>query len=163
VDRKLLEKVSGQGQHDWTDAVADEKALIDAFGISGYRSFFNPQYFQPLRRVTLLAGQNNAGKSNVLRFLNDHLAESLHGFESVDRPQRMLPQSWKPSLYLAFPRPSEEELHRQLPLSRGFNYDPFSVVQKFINLPELAGPGNWLWFRFERFAETAYPTAPNQV
>jgi hypothetical protein len=54
-----------EGQDEWTDAVANEKALIEAFGISGYRSFFDPQYFQPLGWVTLMAGQNNAGKSNV--------------------------------------------------------------------------------------------------
>lgn len=45
---------------------------LEGFGIGGYRSFGNDvQYLAPLSKVNLLAGQNNTGKSNVLRFLHD--------------------------------------------------------------------------------------------
>lgn len=39
-------------------------------GIGSYRSFYGPgsQLLAPLSRVNLIAGQNNAGKSNLLRF-----------------------------------------------------------------------------------------------
>lgn len=42
---------------------------LAGFGIAGYRSFRQPlQLVGPLGKVNLLAGRNNAGKSNVLRF-----------------------------------------------------------------------------------------------
>src|SRR6266436_3045681 len=45
---------------------------ILGFGIAGYRSFGKAeQRFGPCSRINLLVGQNNSGKSNVLRFLQD--------------------------------------------------------------------------------------------
>ena len=43
--------------------------MLDGFGISGFRSFESepPQFFAPLSRLNVFAGQNNRGKSNVLR------------------------------------------------------------------------------------------------
>lgn len=58
-----------------------EPASIDGFGITHYRSFGDvPQRIGPLARVNFIVGQNNSGKSNVLRFLADHyrrLAEPI--------------------------------------------------------------------------------------
>jgi hypothetical protein len=45
---------------------------IGAFGVGNYRSFEEVQRFAPLTKVNFLAGQNNAGKSNVTRFLTEH-------------------------------------------------------------------------------------------
>lgn len=50
--------------------------LVDGFGFSGYRSFDAPCEL-PLAGMTLLAGPNNAGKSNVLKFLCGPFAESV--------------------------------------------------------------------------------------
>jgi hypothetical protein len=47
----------------------DEKRVLGAFGLGGYRSFGASQRFETLGKVTLLAGQNNVGKTNVLHFL----------------------------------------------------------------------------------------------
>ena len=47
--------------------------LVYGLGFSSYRSFTEPGVpLAPLGKVNLLAGQNNAGKSNVLRFLRDY-------------------------------------------------------------------------------------------
>ena len=47
---------------------------LGGFGLVGYRSFHGPlQLVGPLGKVNLLAGQNNAGKSNVLRFAAKYL------------------------------------------------------------------------------------------
>lgn len=55
--------------------------MFAGFGLSGYRSFGpEPQFIAPLSRVNILVGQNNAGKSNVLRALF-----RLH--EYLTRPQ----------------------------------------------------------------------------
>lgn len=46
--------------------------LLKNFAIAGYRSFGkDPQYFDKLSKITLLIGRNNAGKSNVIRFLKE--------------------------------------------------------------------------------------------
>ena len=47
--------------------------FIDGIGISGYRSFGQEvQRIGPFKKINLIIGQNNSGKSNVLRFLKDH-------------------------------------------------------------------------------------------
>lgn len=67
--------------------------------------------FAPLERVNLLAGQNNAGKSNVLRFMRDYLcATPSEPSVEFDRPATVLPQDWKVRMALYVPRlelPSE--------------------------------------------------------
>ncbi len=46
--------------------------LIPNLAIAGYRSFGRkPQYFERFAKVNIFIGQNNAGKSNVLRFLHE--------------------------------------------------------------------------------------------
>jgi hypothetical protein len=53
------------------------------FGISGYRSFGSEmQYFGPLGKITLLAGANNSGKSNVLSFVTKHLNSMIQKLNS---------------------------------------------------------------------------------
>ncbi|MCY7274719.1 MAG: AAA family ATPase [Phormidesmis sp. CAN_BIN44] len=55
-----------------------ENLLLPNLALKGYRSF-GPQWqrFSHLGKVTLLIGQNNCGKSNVLRFIHDWLAGML--------------------------------------------------------------------------------------
>ncbi len=46
--------------------------IIPNLAIAGYRSFGRePQYFDQFAKLNLFIGQNNAGKSNVLRFLSE--------------------------------------------------------------------------------------------
>jgi predicted ATPase len=51
----------------------DECNFILGFGLAGYRSF-GPrlQRVGPCRKINLLIGQNNSGKSNILRFIHDY-------------------------------------------------------------------------------------------
>lgn len=46
---------------------------LNGFGISGYRSF-GPTISKiaPLQKINLIIGQNNSGKSNIIKFLADH-------------------------------------------------------------------------------------------
>lgn len=47
--------------------------MILGFGISGYRSFGSAlQRVGPCRKINLIIGQNNSGKSNILKFIHDH-------------------------------------------------------------------------------------------
>uniref|UniRef100_UPI004056AB7D ATP-dependent nuclease n=1 Tax=Candidatus Electrothrix sp. TaxID=2170559 RepID=UPI004056AB7D len=56
--------------------------IIPNLAIAGYRSFSKePQYFDQFAKINLFIGQNNAGKSNVLRFLMElyqQASEQLH-------------------------------------------------------------------------------------
>lgn len=46
--------------------------ILPNLAIAGYRSFGKqPQYFEKFAKVNIFIGQNNAGKSNVLRFLHE--------------------------------------------------------------------------------------------
>lgn len=60
---------------------------MDGFGFTGYRSFHGElQLFAPLGKVNLLAGQNNAGKSNVLRFAAMRMRERTEAPSGYDVP-----------------------------------------------------------------------------
>jgi hypothetical protein len=53
----------------------DDCTYIVGFGLSGYRSFGQqPQRIGPCSKINLIVGQNNCGKSNVLRFVHDYYA-----------------------------------------------------------------------------------------
>lgn len=63
--------------------------LIKGFAFDGYRSFPSKQLatLAPLGKVNLIAGQNNAGKSNVLRVIADTYSENVATSRSSwDRP-----------------------------------------------------------------------------
>jgi predicted ATP-dependent endonuclease of OLD family len=54
------------------EASKKDSIIIRNLAIAGYRSFgAEPQYFSRFSKINLLIGQNNAGKSNVIRFLSE--------------------------------------------------------------------------------------------
>lgn len=60
--------------------------VLDGFGLGGYRSFGNGlQRLGPLTKVNLVAGQNNSGKSNILRFVHEQLPGLLIAARSGGR------------------------------------------------------------------------------
>jgi predicted ATP-dependent endonuclease of OLD family len=64
----------------------DSNIYIHGFGVKGYRSFGTThQRVGPFSKVNLFLGQNNSGKSNILRFLQEHyfkVAKAAHKLES---------------------------------------------------------------------------------
>lgn len=69
--------------------------VIVGFGFNGYRSFWHeePQLIGPMSKVHLVAGPNNSGKSNILRFAygmfsneRPHFVESWNEAGSLDLP-----------------------------------------------------------------------------
>jgi predicted ATPase len=49
---------------------------ILGFGFGGYRSFGpTPSLIGPCGKINLIIGQNNSGKSNILRFIHEHYAK----------------------------------------------------------------------------------------
>jgi len=45
--------------------------FIEGIGIGGFRSFNQLQFLGPCKKINLIIGQNNCGKSNIIRFLNN--------------------------------------------------------------------------------------------
>ncbi len=51
----------------------EKDILIPGFGLAGYRSFGPEiQRIGPCKKINLIIGQNNSGKSNILRFIQDY-------------------------------------------------------------------------------------------
>lgn len=61
-------------------------AEIVPFAFGGYRSFPpGLHHFGPLAKINLLAGANNSGKSNVLRFITAHLVPAVRSATGVKK------------------------------------------------------------------------------
>jgi|GEM_PF-324146 len=61
--------------------------FVNGFKISGYRSFGSEeQTIGPLRKINLFVGQNNSGKSNILKFIYKHLRYYLTGEGAEPEP-----------------------------------------------------------------------------
>lgn len=66
--------------------------LINSFAISGYRSFGRDiQYFERLKKINLIIGKNNSGKSNVLRFFTERYPSNQGSRISLGSLDRHLP------------------------------------------------------------------------
>jgi predicted ATPase len=57
--------------------VTNSDRLLEGIGVGGYRSFGQRQLVGPLGKINFLAGQNNSGKSNVLRFAHSLLPKLI--------------------------------------------------------------------------------------
>ncbi len=52
--------------------------FIEGFGFSSYRSFGDElQLIGPCSKINFIIGQNNSGKSNIIKFLDEHLRANL--------------------------------------------------------------------------------------
>lgn len=114
--------------------------IIKGFGFTGYRSFWSPntQLLRLVSQVNLLAGINNSGKSNVLRFAVqylDALASNPSGVDKAAFPELSawdrpigLPDSAGLKISLAF-EPNENTLKTLFNLLQGRgerHYDAFT-------------------------------------
>lgn len=63
---------------------------VNAISVSGYRSFGTNQYFEKFTKINLFIGQNNCGKSNILRLLHEVYSDMFATinpmkFDALDR------------------------------------------------------------------------------
>jgi predicted ATPase len=96
--------------------------LLAGIGIGGYRSFGDLQRIHPLAKVNIFIGENNSGKSNILRFIDKHLTNpsSLGGSTldpDLDRPQR--DGVWEPMMAWAI-EPEAVDLTKARESSKDF-------------------------------------------
>jgi predicted ATP-dependent endonuclease of OLD family len=122
--------------------------FIDGFGISFYRSFGNElQLIGPCNKINFFIGQNNSGKSNILKFLNDHFKDALLsargsrkaiGFSDLDR--HLAENLGK--IQIAFGLKRNSLLYKRILETRKVeNSHVLTLVERFLQLPELA-PAN---------------------
>ncbi len=91
---------------------------LKGFGFSGYRSFGNElAKIYPLKKVNLIIGKNNTGKSNIVNFLKDQYAFFL----AKARSQRQIGRQQEPPFKDVDRHISKERaIHRiSFPISQG--------------------------------------------
>jgi len=131
---------------------------IDGFGISGFRSFGNDiQLFPSLDKINLIIGQNNSGKSNVLRWLNSHFYRiveackssvrftSFKGLDahiggSTDSFTFHIGLSRKGENYLLW----EKQIKQKISKKSKFDY-----IERIINSPVVSPDKKTAWFKYE--------------
>jgi AAA domain, putative AbiEii toxin, Type IV TA system len=107
--------------------------MMPGFGLQGFRSFSGEmQFLAPLGKVTLIAGQNNAGKSNIIRFARQVLGPAngergtqylLSRHDALDAPQNDSGSPARPSLAIAYGPSGEvvDAIGRAAPASAHFS------------------------------------------
>jgi predicted ATPase len=79
--------------------VLEVKLPLLGFSISSFKSFYGPQQFVgPLKQINVIIGENNSGKSNIVRYLKKVVSVASQGNYNVlpeDRPQLQSAQDLK--------------------------------------------------------------------
>jgi len=118
--------------------------LIDSLAIAGYRSFGKEiQRFENFTKVNLFIGQNNCGKSNVLRFIHKVFTKIVRGkyeYTDLDRPINTDSQ-----LIMGLASKEKEEGH--FILNR--NAKLLEQLDQILNEKRKIDQTNVVWFDFE--------------
>lgn len=131
-----------------------EPYLIYGFGLSGYRSFGRElQRIGPCAKINLLIGQNNSGKSNILRFVCDRYSQLqglLHGREwKLDSLELFRsPETFALRLSLAF-RPTKEHLSKLREHARNRRNGLDKDVDRLLKATSREACGDGFWIDFD--------------
>ena len=130
------------------------KIFIDGFGIAGYRSFGNDvQRIGPFKKINVLIGPNNSGKSNILRFLDERYRDACKKacthderqiLDNLDRPQRAKPDKWAVEFALSRGGTNHKEIYSKLEPGR-----VSATVEKVLWSDALSGGKNTAWFKYQ--------------
>lgn len=136
---------------------------IGGFGISGFRSFGSDvQLFPSLDKINLIIGQNNSGKSNVLRWLNEHFANIIESCKSGNPfvPFKELDRSlggdtgvftFHIGLSLSGEKYSRWEANLKEKIKENLN---FNYIERIINSPVVSPDNETAWFKYEATANS---------
>ena len=128
----------------------DEPIIILGFGFSGYRSFGPElQRIGPCRKINLLIGQNNSGKSNILRFICDHYAKLLgitqgREWKLKDLEIHRSLQTFPSRLSLVF-RATEEHVRRWEDSAAQSSYVTRQDIQRLLKATSFDACGDGFW------------------
>jgi len=126
-----------------------DRILIRGFGLSGFRSVANDlQLVGPLSAVNVIAGRNNSGKSNVLRFAEVMLSNKHLPVDELDYLDRDPSQPMR--LVITAGRSAEllEQLQQR---ASSTHHDPVLLrqgLEKLLAVPDLNLGGDQIWIPF---------------
>lgn len=136
---------------------------VDGFGISGFRSFGSDiQLFPSLDKINLIIGQNNSGKSNVLRWLSNHFSRIIEScrsnnhfspFQELDR--HLGGDAGLFTFYIGLSLSGEkyslweEQFKQKISGKSNFNF-----IKRIINSPVVSPDSETAWFRYEAAANS---------
>ena len=130
---------------------------LDGFGFSGYRSIGQEGVtLAPLSKINLIIGQNNAGKSNIINYLVNHLNDDLTqgngGKWKMDElNNHCFSDDISPKISFCI---SEEQIDAYIEKSFGFSQSNktytnfFNIIKKIISSTEIKKEQNQYWFSF---------------
>lgn len=97
---------------------------LEGFKIKGYRSFDNEVELDNLSKINFIIGQNNSGKSNILRFLNRHYPNiDQKKNEYVLQDDLDLPKnSQSEGFHFAIKLSSSSPIHKKTINNNNFNF-----------------------------------------
>ncbi|HET8709734.1 MAG TPA: AAA family ATPase [Spongiibacteraceae bacterium] len=145
--------------------------LLKGFGFSNYRSFGDElTKIAPLKKVNLIIGQNNSGKSNVIKFLSEQYAYFLEKARNIRHfgDNKLLPfkeidkHLLDPNARhrISFPI-FEEEINDYVkgifPENRG-NTPQARLARKLLSSNLLKDSNNNIWFTFKSFSHASEST-----
>ena len=131
--------------------------LIKGFGFSGYRSVGDDlAKINPLKRINLIIGQNNSGKSNIITFLKEHYssliqrARGTHQGEHTSTDLDLHLPNLTTMARIAIPLfPEGEELEQYLTASV-LTEEPYrSYVTTLLQSEVLRDEEGYVWFIYE--------------
>lgn len=59
-----------------------EHIFIEGFGFSNFRSYATLQCIGPCKKINIIVGQNNLGKSNILHFISNYYSKRLNAIKN---------------------------------------------------------------------------------
>lgn len=145
--------------------MTEQNLPLTSFAIGGFRSFGDKvQRFGNLSRINLFIGQNNCGKSNVLRFLHDvypHLSNGENKALNLSHLDRHIPKMCPfitgTSISLFANKQGERlafinEVSSKIPNSNtgDHQHQLQAVLCAFQKKAELDGTGDDVWFYFDQ-------------
>jgi predicted ATPase len=131
-------------------AILENNVMVLGLGIGGYRSFGSDlQRIGPCTKINLIIGQNNSGKSNVLRFIQDkyHVLPDIIGHKwNLDPLERFRAAKTVKARFSFAVQFSEELLGnwKKKLLERG--YADETDLRRWIDIlrQDSCGPGAWI-------------------
>lgn len=118
------------------------------FKFQGYRSFATekPAVLYPLNKINLIAGQNNAGKSNILRIIATTFSAEKRQLTVLDRPQGESENRFSTSVFRSV------EGFFELPNLKGSPPELRRKIREFLldsGLEPVPGPREGIWIPVE--------------
>ncbi|MES2878640.1 MAG: AAA family ATPase [Pseudomonadota bacterium] len=129
--------------------------ILNSLAIAGYRSFgAKLQLFPKFSKINILIGQNNCGKSNVLRFIHDWLAHlEDHPKPRLNDHDRHLPHGGGGLRYGILPpyfcdgKIDLEAIHRHCQIGNEFGFQR-TLNTLFEEMSKTDGKTEGPWFHF---------------